>query len=319
MASPNLATVVDVCRVAPLPLPPNATAQTSFPLTFFDMYFLKSYPTQRLFFYEAYRPPATFSEIILPNLERSLSLTLQHCLPLAGNLIWPKDSAKPVVQYVEGDAVLVTVTESNADFHRLSSNNFLESNEVNPYLPYLSASNARVPRREHQKVGGGTMEKKNQPQPSVDLSKFAITSAFTWVCLVRVRQLKAGKVHLAITVDSRARLEPPVPSTYFGNCLSGCIADADSDELIGEDGVAIAAKAIAEAIRYFSDGVLEGAKKLLPKLFSMQQGRVFNIVDSPRFEFYNIDFGWGRPRKADVINHDASFSLSASRVGWDSI
>ncbi|GFY86956.1 hypothetical protein Acr_05g0005950 [Actinidia rufa] len=160
-------------------------------------------------------------------------------------------------------------------------------------------------------------KKKNQQPPSIHLSKFAITSAYTWVCLVRVRQLKTGKVHLAITVDSRARLEPPVPSTYFGNCLSGCIADTDSDELIGEDGVAIAAaKAIAEAVRgFFSDGFLEGAKKLLPKLFSMQQGRVFNIVDSPRFEFYNIDFGWGRPRKVDVIIHDASLSLSASRDG----
>ena len=99
----------------------------------------------RLFFYEASHPPTTFSEIILPNLERTLSLTLQHYLPLAGNQIWPKDSAKPVVQYVEGDAVLVTAAESHSDFYRLSSNNFLESNEVNPYLPYLSTSDTRAP------------------------------------------------------------------------------------------------------------------------------------------------------------------------------
>ncbi|PSR87734.1 Phenolic glucoside malonyltransferase [Actinidia chinensis var. chinensis] len=423
MAPANLVKVIDICRVAPPPPPPNSPTQMTFPLTFFDMYFLRSYPTQRVFFYDT----TILSEVILPNLKHSLSLTLQQYLPLAGNLIWPTDSGKPIVQYVEGDKVSLTIAESDADFYCLSSNSFLEANQVISYVPYLCASDTKAPVMalqvtlfpkvgfsigyvsHHGVVDGKTMsmfmhswaflcrkggnstlipeltplydrtvihypdlesvcsnmwlktndpnnksivmqkmetsadtmfgkfqltqanienikrwveaqwKKKNQQQPSIHLSKFAITCAYTWVCLVKVRQVKSGEVHLAITVDCRARLEPPVPSTYFGNCLSGCIADADSDELVGEDGVAIAAKAIAEAIRGFGDGVLQGAKKLFPKLLSMQQDRVFNIVGSPHFAFYNMDFGFGRLRKADVIIHDASFSLSDSRDGMGGI
>ncbi|XP_028113205.1 LOW QUALITY PROTEIN: malonyl-CoA:anthocyanidin 5-O-glucoside-6''-O-malonyltransferase-like [Camellia sinensis] len=53
------------------------------------------------------------------------------------------------------------------------------------------------------------------------VSAFTITCAYVWVCLVKARKIsRTGKVHLGFIVDCRARLDPPILSTYFGNCVS---------------------------------------------------------------------------------------------------
>ncbi|KAF5961480.1 hypothetical protein HYC85_002689 [Camellia sinensis] len=59
----------------------------------------------------------------------------------------------------------------------------------------------------------------------------------------------------------------------------------------------------------FIRGYLESAHLGSPALFS--------IAGSPRLEIYNIDFGWGRPRKVEVTSIDKSgaFSLADSRDG----
>ncbi|GFZ19230.1 HXXXD-type acyl-transferase family protein [Actinidia rufa] len=527
------------------------------------MYFLRSYPTQRVFFYDT----TILSEVILPNLKHSLSLTLQQYLPLAGNLIWPTDSGKPIVQYVEGDKVSLTIAESDADFYCLSSNSFLEANQVISYIPYLCASDTKAPVMALQvtlfpkvgfsigyvshhgvvdgktmsmfmhswaflcRKGGNSVAHKNCPKykAQVQSSDTAATAVMAdedeidvllvasddgksdWVLdsssayhLCRDREVFStyaaceGRIWMANNMSSRVvgrgsvrfrmadgsfeasggilrvskgnkemlwekktrglyrlegnvqtgratvrygssgisekngqrkqplhrgtqskrkgtwgirngtwrirsgtkaqgdalgyvrkfgqtRVVQPVQDVHrkaqrketksilrsctakgavtpkrvsfaldliSGGVLSSCahkggemeprqlangkwsspltrlgisdavlqsyegagseavrkdnlkisdypLVDADSDELVGEDGVAIVAKAIAEAIR--------------------SRDRVFNIVGSPHFAFYNMDFGFGRPTKADVIIHDASFSLSDSRDGMGGI
>ncbi|CAB4274797.1 unnamed protein product [Prunus armeniaca] len=103
--------LVEVCRVAPQPQPD--VAEFSLPQTFFDLLWL--------------------------------SLTLQHFLPLAGNITWPQDSHKPVLSYVQGDAVSLTTAHSDADFHRLSSNDFnIEAKEYHPLVPRLAISREKA-------------------------------------------------------------------------------------------------------------------------------------------------------------------------------
>ena len=87
MAKPNaVKVVVEVCRVAPQPV---LSAAKSLPLTFFDLHWLRFGfgPFQRLFFYEEASNTALFFDSMLPRLKASLSLTLHHFSPLAGNLI----------------------------------------------------------------------------------------------------------------------------------------------------------------------------------------------------------------------------------------
>ncbi|KAF7144611.1 hypothetical protein RHSIM_Rhsim04G0138900 [Rhododendron simsii] len=427
MAQPNLVKILDVCRVPPMPPSSNSTAQTSLPLTFFDIFWLRLRPSQRIFFYEFPVSKTTLIDTILPQLKHSLSVTLLHYLPLAGNLTWPLDSDKPIVQYNEGDTVSLTVGESEDNFNHISRNGFHEVEKAHYYLPYLLASKTGVPvlalqvtffpnagfsigHAAHHAVfdgksitmfmhswasicrhGGdstltpeltpfydrtivndpfdieksyihgwlahegpnnrsleirdtkaqedamlGTFkltqaniesikkwveakwQEKHLEKPTFHPSTFAVTSAYAWVCLIKTRKLTTKNVHLYISVDCRARLEPPIPSTYFGNCTTGCVIGVDTNKLKEDDGVAIAARAIVEAVGGLHDGVLKGAKELIPNLLSIQKegGFLISVASSPRFEVYKIDFGWGRPEKVEMlIENSGALSLSDSRDG----
>ncbi|KAI8534132.1 hypothetical protein RHMOL_Rhmol10G0064900 [Rhododendron molle] len=418
--------VLDVCRVAPMPHTPNSTAQTTLPLTFFDVLWLRFSPNQRLFFYEFPYPETTLIDTILPKLKHSLSATLQHYLPLAGNLTWPPDSGKPIIQYNEGDTVSLTVAKSEANFYHLSGSIFREAEKFYHLLPSLPASKTTVPvlalqvnlfpdaglsigyAAHHVVFDGksismfmqswasicrhgdgstltseltpffdrtvindpsdiekayldgwlahngpnnrsleiwdvkappdtmlGTFQltqaniesikkwveakwlEKHIEKPAFHPSTFAITSAYTWVCLIKTRRLTTKKVQLVISIDCRARLEPPIPSTYFGNCITGRIIDADTNKLMEDYGVAQAAREIGEAVRGLDDGVLNGAEELISKLLSIQDGGFLSIAGSPRLENYNTDFGWGRPKKVELVSiaKSGAFSLSDSKDG----
>ncbi|XP_060672544.1 phenolic glucoside malonyltransferase 1-like [Ziziphus jujuba] len=144
MAKPQSVKVLEVCRVAPPSDLPNLASLNSLPLTFFDIFWVRSPPVERLFFYEFSSSNTPLFDSIIPKLKHSLSLTLQHYLPLAGNLVWPQDSHKPFIKYVDGDGVSLTIAESNMDFYHLSSNGFREATECHPLIPHLEESHERV-------------------------------------------------------------------------------------------------------------------------------------------------------------------------------
>ncbi|XP_061366523.1 phenolic glucoside malonyltransferase 1-like [Gastrolobium bilobum] len=141
MAHSTSLKVHQVCSVAP----PQETTPISLPLTFYDVLWIRLPPVERLFFYEFHNQTTTtttttsFFDSILPNLKQSLSLTLQHFLPLVGNITWPNDSLNPIIKYVPGDAVPFTIAESNADFNHLCSN-FCDVVERHPLIPRLKIS-----------------------------------------------------------------------------------------------------------------------------------------------------------------------------------
>ncbi|KAG5223129.1 phenolic glucoside malonyltransferase [Salix suchowensis] len=130
MASKIPIKVVEVCQVTPPYESPYSAVEVSLPLTFFDILWLKLDPVEH----------------ILPKLKNSLSLTLLRFLPLAGNLTWPSQSAKPIILYTPKDGVSLTVAESNnaADFDDLSSNEMHDAIVSHPYVPRLS-SDEKVP------------------------------------------------------------------------------------------------------------------------------------------------------------------------------
>ena len=445
--------IVEVCKVAP---PPEASdldstlSPKSLPLTFFDLLWLRFPPIQRLFFYEFPTPNNTYPNTtayyysnILPRLKHSLSHTLKHFLPLAGNLTWPESSYKPVFVYVEGeDAVSLTVAESDADFYRLSgTNEFLEAVEYHPLTPNLAVSHERaailavqitlfpncgfsigltmhhaaldgksvhlfVKSWTHMCRSGGEYSldlkpchdrsvvkdpvgldaiyaKKLQdlddgpgnrslmpwkfivPSDSVrgtfkltraniqklrqlvevdqmvkrnkqlNLSTFCITCAYIVICLTKAEEISEdendNKIELVFAADARSRLESPVPETYFGNCLGGRFVVADAKELVGKDGLAVATKAIAEALKSLEikESLLKGAENWVsvfiertslrcsePEGKDVFKGK-YSIAGSPRFEAYNSDFAWGRPKKTDVVSIDRTrgISLSDTRNG----
>ncbi|XP_041007697.1 phenolic glucoside malonyltransferase 1-like [Juglans microcarpa x Juglans regia] len=429
MATKNSVKILEVCGVSPPQKTPVSAIPTTRPLTFFDLLWLRFAPVQRVFFYETSHTDSPFLDTILPKLKDSLSLTLQQYLPLAGTLKWPKDSHKPIINYTEGDAISLSVAESNANFYHLSGDNFVEAVEYHPLVPHLATSTeacsvlalqvttfsncgfcigitahhavldgrsstmfmkswARIcklggrdalylvpeltpcydrmvikdpvgleaiylnqwmnengpnnkslmvwePKTPPDTVRGtfkltranleklrqlimtSMLEEKNKQKQPLHLSTYTLTCAYTFVCLAKAEQPRDTKYFTCFSVDARHRLEDPIPGTYFGNCVAGRIATLEGNELAGEEGMAVAVKAISEAIRSLGDGVLSGAEKWIEIVFATKNARLIGVAGAPRFELYSTDFGWGKPMKVDMISIDktGAISLSETRDG----
>ncbi|ESQ32554.1 hypothetical protein EUTSA_v10005681mg, partial [Eutrema salsugineum] len=79
--------LIKICRVSPAPDSSNDSVDPLvLPLTFFDLRWVRSHPTQQAIFYKLSESSSRefFHSVILPKLELSLSLVLRHYLPFAG-------------------------------------------------------------------------------------------------------------------------------------------------------------------------------------------------------------------------------------------
>ncbi|KAJ0814021.1 putative anthocyanin 6''-O-malonyltransferase [Helianthus annuus] len=135
MATSNqpLLTSVEKCNISP---PPNTVGKRSLPLTFFDLVWLLFHPVHQLFFYDFPHPKSHFIETVIPTLKHSLSITLQHFFPFAGNLIVLPNS-KPEIRHVDGDSLALTFAECNLDFNHLKQNHPRDCNKFHPLVPLL--------------------------------------------------------------------------------------------------------------------------------------------------------------------------------------
>ncbi|KAK7266572.1 hypothetical protein RIF29_19221 [Crotalaria pallida] len=383
----------------------SSSTQTSLPLTFFDLLWLRFPPSERLFIYEFPHATSSFFDSVLPNLKHSLQLTLEHFLPLAGNITWPLDSPSPIINYVPGDAVSFTVAESDPmlismifvpisvrqrnvflsyptwklhmkkhlhwpckslSWAYACSKQLIESPLPSLSLslpqhltPYFDRSVTRDPRgilqvfvNEVLKQGGpnnrslkvresmndrleadavrGLFElspwhieklKQNAQSSTTKLkakvvSTFSVTCAHMLACLVKLDEPKANNVGFIFAVDCRSRLDPPIPPPYFGNCIWGQIATVKSINLLGNEGFINALEGIMEALNIIvEDDVLSGAEtwtSITEETF--KEYKIYSVAGSPRFDVYGVDFGWGKPNKAEIITIDktGAFAISDS-------
>ncbi|KAL2329863.1 hypothetical protein Fmac_017444 [Flemingia macrophylla] len=142
MASHNIK-IHDHCRVSP----PPSTPETSLPLTFFDAFWLRFHPVERIFYYTLPAPlshPSTFLTQLLPTLQTSLSHTLRHFPHLAGNVVWPSHSPNPLVKYTPGDAVSLAVALSQSDFHHSLDNSPRHASDSRAFIPHLESSSSHA-------------------------------------------------------------------------------------------------------------------------------------------------------------------------------
>ncbi|KAG8386931.1 hypothetical protein BUALT_Bualt03G0200100 [Buddleja alternifolia] len=159
----------------------------------------------------------------------------------------------------------------------------------------------------------------------VQVSSFVVSTSYIWSCLVKsgdaVGEEVDGNVleYLIFAVDARARINPPVPTNYFGNCLGYGIVKIEHEELVGNKGFVIAAEAVAMDIKNTinnSDELMKRSENLLSELKIFVGIRGLGVSGSPKFDLYNADFGWGRTRKLEVVSIDGekySMSLCKSR------
>ncbi|XP_011047481.1 PREDICTED: coumaroyl-CoA:anthocyanidin 3-O-glucoside-6''-O-coumaroyltransferase 1-like [Populus euphratica] len=162
-------------------------------------------------------------------------------------------------------------------------------------------------------------------QGQVHVSTFVVACAFIWVNMIKSQEKEASDLfdndkvcYFVFVADCRHRLEVKLPSTYFGNCLAICYVPAKKSELLGENGIIMAARAIGKKVKELESGVLVGAEKWISKWKEVsEQGRLVTVAGSPKLRAYETDFGWGRPKKTEVLHIYASggFHLCECRDG----
>ncbi|WOL06201.1 phenolic glucoside malonyltransferase 1-like [Canna indica] len=152
----------------------------------------------------------------------------------------------------------------------------------------------------------------------VRCSTIVVTFAFAWVCLVKARAIESDELSLLIfAAECREKLRAPLPASYFGNCISGCLVDLTAGELTGEDGVAAAARVIGKAIEELKKkgDPFDDAAHWPEKYKNLMSQQVLSVAGSPRFRVYDMDFGWGRPRKVEIpsIRYTGAMAAAESR------
>ncbi|XP_071696781.1 malonyl-coenzyme A:anthocyanin 3-O-glucoside-6''-O-malonyltransferase-like [Rutidosis leptorrhynchoides] len=422
---PPLLTILEKATVSP----PSATGvEKSLSLTYFDFLWLTQPPIHNLFFYDLSIDETHFIETIIPSLKNSLSITLQHFYPFAGNLFLFPDNKKPEIRYLEGDSVPITFAKSDLDFNDLVGNHPRDCDQfydLTPPLPdSLKTSDFRkiplfsvlvtvfpqkgvsIGMTNHHSLGDAStrfcflnawtsisrsdsdelflangakpfydrvinnpkldqnylkfskideLYEKYQPlslsKPSNKLrgtfiltrkvlnelkksvitalptlpyvSSFTVACGYIWSCIAKSHN--DDPQLFGFTIDCRARLDPPVPSTYFGNCVGGCMALAKVTELSGDDGFLTAAKLLGETLHKTlteSGGIIKDIGEIGDLIKNGMPKTIIGVAGTPKLKFYDeTDFGWGRPKKVETISIDynMSFSMNASRESNDDL
>ncbi|KAJ7963743.1 phenolic glucoside malonyltransferase 1-like [Quillaja saponaria] len=147
------------------------------------------------------------------------------------------------------------------------------------------------------------------------LSNFTLTCAFVWFCLVKAQQeelIKHLNVAFSFTVDCRSRLEPPISSSYFGNCVGFKEIVVNTKAVLGKDGFIVVVEALSNAVRSLGYGwLLSKAKTWVSPTFNLQSDsfRRLGAAGSDKFDNYSVDYGWGRPNKVEMTSIDKTGSV----------
>ncbi|KAK1412386.1 hypothetical protein QVD17_33597 [Tagetes erecta] len=153
------------------------------------------------------------------------------------------------------------------------------------------------------------------------VSSFAVGCGFVWSCIAKSRvRVEGNKGEYEVerffcVADLRGRLNPPVPETYFGNCLGPCVGPTKTKAITGSEGFATAVEIVAKATREWVDsnsiqGMLNDPTTMLETVF-MQVPSV-GVAGTPKLNVYDVDFGWGKPEKYETVSIDYNDSISVN-------
>lgn len=137
-------------------------------------------------------------------------------------------------------------------------------------------------------------------------SSFVAVIAHFWKCLTQAREVPDTEpVDISVVADLRGRVKPPLPPTYFGNCLCLGLVRTSAQRLLGQH-VSFAASLIQLLI---DSCTMEMQLNNMVDWVSSNQSRVISnlietlrvcphdatVAGSPKFPVYEIDHGWGKP------------------------
>jgi hypothetical protein len=152
-------------------------------------------------------------------------------------------------------------------------------------------------------------------------TSLAATLGLVWSCYQRAKEATSssstptasdGRTCLIVAVDHRSRTSPPLPDKYLGNFVGPAFTVAPKDALAagGAGGLLSACAAVAAGIdEAVSSGVGTGSMEAWTGRAKEIAGTMgmLSVASSPRFRVYELDMGFGRPAKVDIV--------SAARTG----
>ncbi|KAM0006227.1 putative transferase [Helianthus debilis subsp. tardiflorus] len=146
------------------------------------------------------------------------------------------------------------------------------------------------------------------------VSSFTVACAYMWSCIAKTRE---EELHLfSFTIDCRARMNPAIPAAYFGNCVGWCAVNVQSKQLMGKEGFVTAAKLIGENLHKTlndKDGIVKERKSSEGSVSSGIPMTIIGVAGTPKLKFYDLDFGWGKPKKLETVSTGLSFSINGSK------
>ncbi|CAI9299328.1 unnamed protein product [Lactuca saligna] len=153
----------------------------------------------------------------------------------------------------------------------------------------------------------------NQLPTLAYVSSFTVACGYIWSCVAESRNDELEV--FGFTIDCKARLDPPIPAAYFGNCVTYCLAMEKAKLLTGKEGFVTATKLLGESLHQTltnKDGIVKDYVPLDDLFAELKPTTAMGVAGTPKLKFYELDFGWGKPKKHETISIDYSGSISVN-------
>lgn len=142
--------------------------------------------------------------------------------------------------------------------------------------------------------------KANHEMNTTKISSLQAVLAHVWRSVIRCRRLDHNEeTTFEVSINMREKVNPPLPEGYFGNAIYPVTVTIKTGQLL-EHGFGWAALQINESIASHDHEKLKCIYENWMKDPEIQKldelpSNYFMLHNSPRFNFFKYDFGWGKP------------------------
>ncbi|RZC67962.1 hypothetical protein C5167_011654 [Papaver somniferum] len=196
-----------------------------------------------------------------------------------------------------------------SSFEELMVDKFIPSPELRQKTFHFTPQNIAKLKRKANNASGTTF------------SSLQVVSAHVWLAVTRARQLNPNEnVTYACAINSRDRLDPPLPKGYFGNSVHGGLATAKAGELL-EKGLSFGASLINQMVKSCTDNEIQHdwqswvENPVMPSSVDLLSSTNVAVGGSPKFNIHSNDFGWGAPLVCRYGNNYKSDGMIMADAG----
>ncbi|CAN6279740.1 unnamed protein product [Urochloa humidicola] len=163
-----------------------------------------------------------------------------------------------------------------------------------------------------------------ESETSARCSPYALACGAAWAGIVYARGRGRGDgefpvaARFGFVTGCKPRASPPIPASYFGNCLGLCRVEAKEDALTAAAAAAAIWRVIeglAEEGRAFRD-----ARGWVRWVREYASARAVTVAGSPKLRMYaaaDLGGAWGRPRKVEIASVERTGALALAESGRD--